>query len=330
MFIKKLQNFIFHEKLFSRGDKIIIGVSGGPDSTCLAMLLDELKDKYDSEIFLIHVNYGLRGDDSEKDEEFVREFAKKKGLGLKVVKFSGNPESVLGASQKKRNSEERMRDFRYSIFENERKKKGFDWIAVGHNTDDQVETFFLNLFRGAGIAGLGGMKAKRGKIIRPLLNFSKKEILDFLEERDQDFRIDESNLRLEFSRNKIRQELIPFIEKEYSSQLKTRVANLIENLQDAIEIVQYKTKEEYEKVVTEDSGKITIDVEKFLSLDSSLQGFVFRRAIKELKGDLKNISKSNFFEFMKIAKSEKGKSQKMKIGEVRIERNGGKIFLKNI
>ncbi len=320
MFVKKLQNFIFHEKLFSRGDGILIGASGGPDSTCLALVLSELREKYNLKISLVHVNYGLRGDDSEDEEKFVKEFAGERELELKVVRFK--------KKEGDRNLEEEMRDFRYSVFEKEREKKDLDWIAVGHNIDDQAETFFLNLFRGAGIAGLGGMRSKREKVIRPLLNFSKKEILEFLGERKQDFRIDKTNFRLEFSRNKIRQELVPLIEKKYSPQIKSRISNLAENLRDANKIIEKKVEEKFAEVASVlKGGEIEIDVKKFLSLKKSLQGFVFRKAVEELKGDLKNISKSNFFEFMKIVKSEKGKNQKMKIGEVEVKRRGKKIFL---
>ena len=169
--IKKIQNSIFANSLFERGAKIILGVSGGPDSTLLLDVFSKLQKKYALELSIAHVNYHLRGYDSERDERFVEKLAEKYGLSL----------DILDARIKEQDkSEEKLRDVRYVFFEELRKENKFDLIAVAHNCDDQAETVLMRLIRGTGLNGLSAMQARNGKIIRPLLEIPRKEIITYL------------------------------------------------------------------------------------------------------------------------------------------------------
>ena len=143
-FIKKLQNYIFQEKLLEQKDKVIIGISGGPDSIGLVLALKKLQLKYLLKLQLVHVNYHQRGEESNQDEKFVRDFAEKNELELKVIQYSEFLETG--------NLEEQLRDFRYQKFEEIRKKINFDKVAVAHHLDDQPETFFMNMLREIGRA----------------------------------------------------------------------------------------------------------------------------------------------------------------------------------
>jgi tRNA(Ile)-lysidine synthase len=318
--VKNFKNFIFQEKLFSGGESLVVGISGGADSVCLVELLLAVQEKFDLEIKLVHINYHLRGEESDRDEKFVREFAEKRSLELEVVDYE-----ELSASGK--NNEELWRNFRYKVFEKIRKEQDAKWTVVGHHQDDQVETFLINLFRGAGVEGLKGMKvvSEKRKILRPLLSFSKVELKAFLESIDQEWREDKSNEDNIFLRNRIRNELIPEIEERYSSNFKKRVGGVTKQLQDNLKITEIVTGVAYENVVIKKDNSWIIDVENFLSLDEEIKPLVFREVVKEAKGDLKNISENNYREFEKIMKSKKGKRQEMKIQNLKFEKVGNNL-----
>lgn len=317
--IKRFKDFVFHKKIFSKGDGVIVGISGGADSICLTLLLKLLQKKYQLRIKLIHVNYGTRGDDSRLDEEFVKSFAEKVSLPLKVFYFEGNRSTG--------NVEEIFRNFRYERFEEERKREEFNWIAVGHNLDDQVETFFMNLFRGSGMSGLGSVGEKRERVVRPLVVFTKKEIISFLNNKKQDFRLDQTNDDTKLFRNRIRKELIPLIEQNYSSQIKERVANLSENIRRGNELISEVVNSCYnEMVVISNVNERVLDLKKIKGLSSASRSFVFRKLIEDLKGSVSNISSKHFFEFEKILSSKKSKNQEIVIGGILLKIKSFKLI----
>ncbi len=316
-FVKKIQNFAFHNQLFLRGEKILIGISGGPDSTCLSRVFLKLKEHHNLKLALLHINHGLRGEESEKDEKFVREFAKVNDLELEVVRFEKG-------GDKKENLEAKLRDFRYEQFELFAKKEGFDRIALAHNADDQAETFLMNLFRGSGTKGLSAMSPKRGKIIRPLLFIPKKEILEWLKKIGQAYRTDESNFDESFFRNKIRHRLIPVLQ-EYSPKLRTRIFQLTNNLRDESLVVEEIVEKKYNEIVRDKRDGRLVLVDDFRNCSMGMRKLIFRRIFKDIKGELKNVSNNNFFEFNKILESDKAKSQSCVTSGVIIERKGKKI-----
>lgn len=321
--VKKFKNFLFQEELISREDKLIVGISGGSDSVGLVKLLLAVKEKFDLQLHLVHINYNLRGEDSKGDENFVRDFAKEYNLTLDVINYKEG-------LKKGKNLEEYLRDFRYEQFEKIRDEKKFDWTVVAHHQDDQIETFLINLFRGAGVDGLKGMLTKdlERKIIRPVLNFSKKEIVEFLEAIGQDWREDHTNRENVFLRNKIRNILIPIIEKEYSPQFKQRVASMTTQLQEYFSLTNTIVEDAIKTVVeTENKDGVVMNVKKYLALDSGLRALIFRRIIKKVNGSLKNVNRGNYFEFEKIMKSNKGKNQVMTIGDLGFERIGNEVRL---
>ncbi len=321
--IKKFKNFLFQEELISQGDKFVVGISGGSDSVGLVKLLLTIKEKLDLQLHLVHINYNLRGEDSKGDENFVRDFAKEYNLTLDVINYKEG-------LKKGKNLEEYLRDFRYEQFEKIRDEKKFDWTVVAHHQDDQIETFLINLFRGAGVDGLKGMLTKdlERKIIRPVLNFSKKEIVEFLEATGQDWREDHTNRENVFLRNKIRNILIPIIEKEYSPQFKQRVASMTTQLQEYFSLTNTIVEDAIKTVVeTENKDGVVVNIKKYLALDSGLRALIFRRIIKEVNGNLKNVSRGNYFEFEKMVRSSKGKNQIMTIGDFRFERTGNWVRL---
>ena len=191
-------------KPYIENKKVILALSGGIDSMVLADLL--LKAKAD--FVLAHCNFHLRGEESDGDEQFVRVFAERNGLKLYVKQF----DTTGYAKEHGVSIEMAARDLRYPWFEELRQQLGYDNIAVAHHADDQLETFFINLLRGAGLRGLKGMQPVNGHIIRPLLDFSREEIHQYAIENGIKWREDHTNAETQFLRNKIRHELLPVID----------------------------------------------------------------------------------------------------------------------
>lgn len=184
--------------------KIVLALSGGIDSMVLADML--LQDKLD--FVLAHCNFHLRGEESDGDEQFVRDYAERNGVTLYVKNF----DTVGYAKEHGVSIEMAARDLRYAWFEELRQQLNYDYIAVAHHADDQLETFFINLLRGAGIRGLKGMQKVNGRIIRPLLDNSREEIHQYAIENGLTWREDHTNAETRFLRNKIRHELLPVID----------------------------------------------------------------------------------------------------------------------
>ena len=184
--------------------KLILALSGGIDSMVLADLLLQAK----ADFVLAHCNFHLRGEESDGDEQFVREYAERNGLKIYVKQF----ETETYAKKHGVSIEMAARELRYAWFEELRQQLGYDKIAVAHHADDQLETFFINLLRGAGIRGLKGMQPVNGHIIRPLLDVSRAEIHQYAVEHHLEWREDHTNAETQFLRNKIRHELLPVID----------------------------------------------------------------------------------------------------------------------
>ena len=184
--------------------KYILALSGGIDSMVLADMLLQAK----AEFVLAHCNFHLRGEESDGDEQFVRDYASRNGLTIYVKQF----ETVDYAKDHGISIEMAARDLRYTWFEELRQQLQYDYIAVAHHADDQLETFFINLLRGAGIRGLKGMQTVNGYIIRPLLDVSRAEIQHYAEEHHLQWREDHTNAETLYLRNKIRHELLPVID----------------------------------------------------------------------------------------------------------------------
>ena len=208
-----VQKFIEEKKLFNLQDKILVALSGGADSVALLRVLLSLG--YTCEC--AHCNFHLRGLESDRDEAFVRQLCEKQGIPLHVTHF----DTSAYAKEHHISIEMAARELRYEWFEHIRKEIGASAIAVAHHRDDSVETFLLNLMRGAGINGLKGIPVKNGLIVRPLLSVSREDILDYLQAIHQDFVTDSTNMEDEYMRNKIRLNIIPVMKEVNPSIMET-------------------------------------------------------------------------------------------------------------
>jgi tRNA(Ile)-lysidine synthase len=307
--IKKIQNTIFENSLFERDAKIVLGISGGPDSSALLDIFCKLKPKYNLELLVAHVNYNLRGADSKKDAAFVVGLAKKYNL----------PIITLDSRVKEKNNlEEKLRDIRYAFFERIRKEHDFELIAVAHNLDDQAETVLMRLIRGSGMLGLSSMQFKNDTLIRPLLDTTRKDIIAYLKDAKLSYRIDKTNAQSIFLRNKIRNKLLPYIEKEYNPKIKQILANTASTLSE-----DYLALEEVVKQAL-DKNKI-LSVKKILTLPRAIQKRVLEKTLTQKNCKNKSASFSQINEILKALHSTKGKNQVIALGSLKMIRRGDMI-----
>ena len=233
--------------------RLLVAVSGGPDSI---VLLDALHREGFS-VVVAHCNFHLRGDASDQDADFVRSLATKYQLPYCQVDF--NTEKV--AAERKVSIEMAARDLRYEWFEQMADEHDCDLIAVAHNADDVVETFFLNLTRGSGLQGLSGMAELRGRVVRPLLKVSRKQIMEYIAEYQLQYRIDATNLETVYTRNKIRHDIVPQFEKLNPSFLSTMHSNM-RFIASAQSIVEAYALEAYKRVVVIDNERVLFNLEE--------------------------------------------------------------------
>ena len=244
--LQKFESYINSCNLLAEGDKLILALSGGIDSMVLADLL--LKSKV--EFVAAHCNFHLRGEESNGDDWFVRKFAEKRGIQCFVKHF----ETEKYAAKYGISIEMAARDLRYSWFEQLRQQLGYDKIAVAHHADDQAETFFINLLRGAGLNGLKGMKPQNGVIIRPLLWASREQIRKYAVENHIVWREDHTNVESVYLRNRIRNQLLPVFD-ELQPKARQGLYKSLEHLSAENELYRALLKEKLAQIV-EQNGDV--------------------------------------------------------------------------
>lgn len=203
--INRLNQFILAHHLFNSGDRILLTVSGGADS----MMMCDLFRQAGYNFGIAHGNFQLRGEESVRDENFVREYAARHHIPFYITHFDTN----VYAEQKKISIQEAARELRYRWFDEIRSQHDFTFIATAHHLNDHIETLLINFFKGTGIHGLHGIPVRQGKIIRPILFLTKEEILQYIRENNLPFVEDSSNLSDKYTRNYIRHQVIPVIKK---------------------------------------------------------------------------------------------------------------------
>ena len=214
--------------LIENDDIIVVGFSGGPDSVFLVEMLKKLQCFFNFKIYLVHINHLLRGEDADSDENFSFEYAKKNNLEIFIKRI---PVKKI-AKEIGKTLEEVGREERYKFFSEIYEKVGANKIATAHNKDDQIETFLFRLTRGTSLQGLEGIKTKNNNIIRPISEIYKKDILEYLNKNEIQYKIDKTNFENEFTRNSIRLDLIPFIEERYNIKFKDKIFSLIEEIRE--------------------------------------------------------------------------------------------------
>lgn len=292
--MNRFLEFIKSHNLFSPKDKILLAVSGGIDSMTMCHLFKQAGFNYG----IAHCNFKLREKESDDDEQFVRKYADKSDVSFYSTSF----DTKKYADKHGISVQMAAREFRYQWLENIRKKYNYQYIAVAHHSDDEVETFFINLLRGTGIAGLHGISVKRDNIIRPLLFTNRKEIVAYIKKHKIDFREDSSNKSDKYLRNKIRHQLFPVL-KKICPNIKTIINNNIRYIKDMESIALQHIKQKTTIVVTKKNKQIFISISELKKLEP-LSTFLFEilrpynfsgNITKQIVLSLDSISGKQFF-----------------------------------
>lgn len=251
IFIKKVERFIAGKSLMKPTDKVLVAISGGSDSVCLLHTLLTLGYR----VAALHCNFRLRGEESERDERFVRELCTRLGVELTVRSF----DTAGYASHNKVSIEMAARELRYAFFAEELTRQQADVTAVAHHIDDNTETFILNAIRGTGVRGLAAIQPRNGNIVRPLLCVSHSEILEELKSCRLDYVTDSSNLEDHYSRNKVRLNIMPLM-KEINASAPANIMTTIDNMQEMLKIYDSYISNEIRRCTVEKDGETIIDL----------------------------------------------------------------------
>ena len=250
MLVKKVKEFIEKEELFSKQDKILVALSGGADSVALTRILITLG--YHCEA--AHCNFELRGEESDRDEDFVRNFCRSLNIKCHSIHF----ETRRYAAQQSISIEMAARELRYNWFSKICEESDCQVVAVAHHKDDSVETMLLNLIRGTGINGLLGIRPKNGNVVRPLLCASRQEVVAYLHRMNQTYVTDSTNLEDEYTRNKIRLNLLPLME-EINPSVKDGLVKTASYLNDISKVYQQAIKESIDRIFITPEKEISIE-----------------------------------------------------------------------
>ncbi|MCK4224646.1 MAG: tRNA lysidine(34) synthetase TilS [candidate division Zixibacteria bacterium] len=307
-FIEKLKGTIYRFGLLKKGDRVVVALSGGPDSVALLYGLLTIQPEFELKLYVAHLNHKLRGAESDEDERFVKELA----VRLKLQFFSKRIDVKREAKKRKLSIEECAREIRYQYLQKLANQIKADRIAFGHQADDQAETFLMRLIRGAGGAGLSGIPPKRGKIIRPLIQIKREEIEKFLKANRISYRLDSSNYLTDYFRNKIRLLLLPKIKEEFNP----KIVETLNRTADIISLQQEYLQKNCEQLLVDigkkRGSKIILDLEEFVSYDICLQREMIRFCVRELKGDLNQLSFESVDRALKLIHQKKsGKKVKL-------------------
>ena len=288
--------------LINAGDKIVLGVSGGPDSLFMLDILNKLKLDLQIEIVVAHVNHMIRKE-ADEEEQFVKTFCEKIGVDF----YSKRIEVEQYANNKKIGLEEAGRKVRYEFFEEVCNKVNANKIAVAHNKNDKVETIIMHALRGSGISGLQGIQAKTNKIIRPIIEVERQNIEEYCKQNNLEARIDKSNFDNTYTRNKIRNVVIPYIKEEFNPNIIETMIRLSEVIAEENAFLNKLVQEEYQKILLEEKvDQILLDLKKFNELDNILKKRIILYTVSNLRGGSQGIEKIHIEDIIKLCKNNIG------------------------
>lgn len=284
-------------------DKIVLGVSGGPDSISMLNILNEIKDELNFEIYVAHINHMIR-EEAEEDEKYVQKYCKKNGIQF----FAKRIDVKQIANTEKRGTEETGRKVRYEFFEEVMQKVGANKIAIAHNKNDKIETIIMNLLRGSGISGLKGIEPIRdNKYIRPLIGCERQEIEQYCEDNKLNPRIDKTNFENDYTRNKIRNIVIPYIKKEFNPNIIETLDRLSRVATEESDYVDKQANKIYQNLLIESTqNQIVLKLKEFNEQEKVIKGRIILLATKQLMGSTQGIEKIHIEDIIKLCNNNIG------------------------
>lgn len=289
--------------LINANDKIVLGVSGGPDSLFMLDVLNKLKSDLQFDMVVAHINHMIRKEANE-EEKFVKEFCKKIGIDF----YSKRIEVEKYANNNKIGLEEAGRKIRYEFFDEVAKATNSNKIAIAHNKNDKVETIIMNLLRGSGVTGLQGIQPiKDNRIIRPIIEIERNEIEKYCRENNLEPRIDISNFDNTYTRNKIRNIVIPYIKDEFNPNIVETVTRLSEVITEENQFLKNITEQRYRQIFIERTqNEILLDLKKFNSEENVIKNRLILHTVSELNGSTQGIEKIHIQDIIKLCRNNIG------------------------
>jgi len=348
---QKILNAIKKYNLIKENDSIVVGVSGGPDSICLLHVLNELKNELNFKIYVAHINHMIR-EEADEETEYVKDFCKELGVECYIKRI----DVVKIANNLKRGTEETGRQIRYEFFNEILEKTNSNKIATAHNNNDKVETILMNILRGSGTSGLKGIEAIRDeKFIRPLIETSREEIEEYCETNKLNPKTDKSNNENIYTRNKVRNVVIPYIKQEFNPNILKTINRLSEVATEESEYLNKITEQTYNEIyvgadlvpakkenkfIANPVGVdvlgdphfegITLDLKQFNNLESVIKRRIILYTINKLLGTTEGIEKINIDDIIKLCNNNIGNKYLMPIKNLKILVKKGKIFFKAV
>lgn len=324
--IETVLDTIESNNMFDKGDKVVVAVSGGPDSLCLLHILHTFEDKLGIKLYAAHLNHCLRGKEADADEEFVKNFCKSINVEFRSKRVD------VGEIAKRKNlsCESTGRKIRYEFFDEVKNDIGGNKIAIAHNANDQAETILMRIIRGSGLDGLTGIKAVRDHIfVRPLINTTRFEIEKYCAKNELKPRIDKTNFETIYSRNKIRLELIPYIQKNFNRDIITTLGRLSQTIKVDNDYLNAISREKLKKYCDITQEKVIISKEAFLE-NKAVISRMLRLCLKEVSGSLQDFEKVHIENIMHIQHHSTGKKIMLPNNIYVLNDYGNIIIKKNI
>jgi tRNA(Ile)-lysidine synthase len=323
--IQKVRETVRDYRMIDRGDRVLVAVSGGPDSLALLHILHVLSDEFGCDLHVAHLEHGLRGSDSREDAEFVGRVAG--GMNLPFTYRSAGER--LRDRPKDVSLEEAARELRYRFLEETAGERGASRIATGHTMDDQAETVLMRMLQGAGPGGLSGIRPVRdGRVIRPLIRCTAGEIVSYLGAVGLTPREDPSNQDTALLRNRIRHRLLPILKGEFNPSVVPALARIAAVEGEVDHALRAMAQTALERTASGSAGKIRLALDLFGDYDVALQLYILRAAIEEALGRLTDISFEHVRSLLHMARRGETPSKRITLpGSLVAYRESGDLVL---
>jgi tRNA(Ile)-lysidine synthase len=335
--VKSLENRVLdairHARMLAPGDRAGVAVSGGADSVALLRIFEALRDRLGITLVVVHFNHKLRGTESEADAGFVQDLAREHKLEC----IAGCEDVAAAAAARRWNLEDAARRLRYAFFERVVAEGRATRIVVGHTADDQAETVLAHILRGTGPAGLAGIYPALGSVVRPLLGERRGHLREYLRHLGQDWREDSTNRDLTRQRARIREQLLPLLERDFSPQAVDQLSRLAGLAREQETFWNALVKDRFDALVRADEAKMKIPVQDLLApleLSSAaepgalrtLTERLVRQMYRELRGSAGGLTEVHVAQVIDLARTQ-GSGRRAELpGGIRVERNFGELI----
>lgn len=315
-----VKNTIKRYNMLSYGDRLVVAVSGGPDSVCLLSILAGISKEMDLDLVVAHYDHGLRTGEDEKETELVAGLSRQYSLPMEY-------EKAAGLFKETASLEEKARELRYDFLKSVKSRYRATRIALGHNLNDQAETFLMRLLRGSGLTGLSGIPPVRdGIFIRPLIDTGRKQIMEYLELNKIEYASDSSNTDMKHLRNKIRLELIPEL-LQYQPRLIEKLGDLSSYLREENSFLELHSEKWVEDGLSSDNeSRYYIELNEFNKLPGAMAGRIIRIIIRRISGNLHGFGTIHFDSVYNLIKASRPSGQIDLPGGLTVRREYNKLY----